>query len=73
MYILLDCVKFGLIVVGVDGCCFVNEFDSYYDFCMGMVWVGLFEVWLIVDDDFIYCYGFGLVLLGGCGLVWLLW
>ncbi|WP_230382934.1 FAD-binding protein [Paracoccus shanxieyensis] len=71
-HILLDRAKPGLIAVGADGRRFVNESDSYHDFCMGMVRAGLSEAWLIVDDDFIHRYGLGLVLPGGRGLARLL-
>lgn len=67
-HILLDRAKPGLIAVGPDGRRFVNESDSYHDFCMGMIRAGLKEAWLIVDDRFIRRYGLGLVLPGGRGL-----
>lgn len=67
-HILLDRAKPGLIAVGANGRRFVNESDSYHDFCMGMVRAGLSEAWLIVDDRFIQRYGLGLVLPGGRGL-----
>lgn len=67
-HILLDRAKPGLIAVGRDGRRFVNESDSYHDFCMGMVRAGLSESWLVVDEAFIRRYGLGLVLPGGRGL-----
>ncbi|WP_151719499.1 FAD-binding protein [Gemmobacter serpentinus] len=67
-HILLDRAKPGLIAVGADGRRFVNESDSYHDFCMGMLRAGLSEAWLVVDDPFIRTYGLGLVLPGGRGL-----
>ena len=67
-HILLDRAKPGLIAVGADGRRFVNESDSYHDFCMGMIRSGLSEAWLVVDDSFIRNYGLGLVLPGGRGL-----
>ncbi len=67
-HILLDRAKPGLIAVGPDGRRFVNESDSYHDFCMGMVRAGLSASWLIVDAPFIRRYGLGLVLPGGRGL-----
>ncbi|MBB5221946.1 succinate dehydrogenase/fumarate reductase flavoprotein subunit [Amaricoccus macauensis] len=67
-HILLDRAKPGLIAVGRDGRRFVNESDSYHDFCSGMVRAGLSEAWLVVDDSFIRRYGLGLVLPGGRGL-----
>lgn len=67
-HILLDRAKPGLIAVGPDGRRFVNETDSYHDFCMGMIRAGLHEAWLVVDSRFIKRYGLGLVLPGGRGL-----
>ncbi|MFT4148664.1 MAG: FAD-binding protein [Paracoccaceae bacterium] len=67
-HILLDRAKPGLIAVGPDGRRFVNESDSYHDFCMGMIGAGLSEAWLVVDDAFIRRYGLGLVLPGGRGM-----
>lgn len=67
-HIILDRAKPGLIAVGRDGRRFVNESDSYHDFCMGMIRAGLPEAWLIVDDRFIREYGLGMVLPGGRGL-----
>jgi succinate dehydrogenase/fumarate reductase flavoprotein subunit len=64
-HIILDRAKPGLIAVGGDGRRFVNESDSYHDFCMGMIRAGLSEAWLVVDDTFIRRYGLGLVLPGG--------
>ncbi len=67
-HILLDRAKPGLIAVGKDGRRFVNEADSYHDFCMGMIGAHLSEAWLVVDEDFIRRYGLGMVLPGGRGL-----
>ncbi|MFH5774952.1 FAD-dependent oxidoreductase [Paracoccus sp. NGMCC 1.201697] len=67
-HIILDRAKPGLIAVGPDGRRFVNEADSYHDFCMGMIRAGLDQAWLVVDDHFIRRYGLGLVLPGGRGL-----
>lgn len=67
-HIILDRAKPGLIAVGPDGRRFVNEADSYHDFCMGMIAAGLSEAWLIADDRFVHTYGLGLVLPGGRGL-----
>lgn len=67
-HILLDRAKPGLIAVGRDGRRFVNESDSYHDFCMGMLRHGLSEAWLVCDADFIKSYGLGLVMPGGRGL-----
>ena len=67
-HILLDRAKPGLIAVGRNGRRFVNESDSYHDFCTGMIRSGLSEAWLIVDDRFVRTYGLGLVLPGGRGL-----
>lgn len=63
-HIILDRAKPGLIAVGPDGRRFVNESDSYHDFCMGMIRAGLKEAWLVVDDAFIRKYGLGLVFPG---------
>jgi succinate dehydrogenase/fumarate reductase flavoprotein subunit len=71
-HIILDRAKPGLIAVGPDGRRFVNESDSYHDFCMGMIRANLPEAWLVVDDRFIHQYGLGLVLPGGRGLSGLL-
>lgn len=67
-HILLDRAKPGLIAVGADGRRFVNEANSYHDFCMGMIRAGLDEAWLVVDSRFIRQYGLGLVLPKGRGL-----
>lgn len=64
-HIILDRAKPGLVAVGRDGRRFVNEADSYHDFCMGMFRSHLGEAWLVVDSDFIRTYGLGLVLPGG--------
>lgn len=58
--------------MGRDGRCFVNESDSYPDFCMGMIrWAGLSESWLVVDDRSIHRYGLGLR--RPAGAVWAGW
>jgi succinate dehydrogenase/fumarate reductase flavoprotein subunit len=67
-HILLDRAKPGLIAVAADGRRFVNESDSYHDFCMGMIGAGVKEAWLVADAPFIRKYGLGLVLPGGRGL-----
>lgn len=67
-HILLDRAKPGLVAVGPDGRRFVNEANSYHDFCMGMLEAGLSEAWLVADADFVRRYGLGLVLPGGRGL-----
>jgi succinate dehydrogenase/fumarate reductase flavoprotein subunit len=67
-HIILDRAKPGLIAVGANGRRFVNESDSYHDFCIGMIKAKLSEAWLIVDDKFIQKYGLGLVLPGAKGL-----
>src|SRR5690606_33519630 len=67
-HILLDRAKPGLLAVGQDGRRFVNEADSYHDFCMGMIRSGLSEAWLIADSTFLQKYGLGLVLPGARGL-----
>ena len=66
-HILLDRAKPGLIAVGKDGRRFVNEADSYHDFCAAMLRAGQDEAWLVVDLAFIRRYGLGLVLPGGRG------
>jgi succinate dehydrogenase/fumarate reductase flavoprotein subunit len=66
-HILLDRAKPGLIAVGPDGRRFVNEGDSYHDFCTAM-----FEgacasdgkmrpAWLVFDRAFLTRYGVGFV------------
>ncbi|MDO5631233.1 MAG: FAD-dependent oxidoreductase [Paracoccus sp. (in: a-proteobacteria)] len=67
-HILLDRAKPGLLAVNAQGQRFVNESDSYHDFCMGQIAQGAFPAWLICDDAFIRRYGLGLVLPGGHGL-----
>ncbi|MFT3973728.1 MAG: FAD-binding protein [Amaricoccus sp.] len=67
-HILLDRAKPGLIAVGRNGRRFVNESDSYHDFCTGLIRAGLSEAWLVVDDAFVRRYGLGMVLPGGRGL-----
>ncbi|MGV6875010.1 FAD-dependent oxidoreductase [Pseudochelatococcus sp. B33] len=67
-HILLDRAKPGLIAVGHDGRRFVNEADSYHDFCMGMIHAGHSQAWLLADARFVSKFGLGLVLPGGRGL-----
>lgn len=67
-HILLDRAKPGLIAIGPDGRRFVNEADSYHDFCTGMIQAGHQEAWLLADARFVSKYGLGLVLPGGWGL-----
>lgn len=68
-HILLDRAKPGLLAVGRDGKRFVNEADSYHDFCMGQLKGGkALPAFLICDDRFIRKYGLGFVLPGGRGM-----
>ena len=68
-HILLDRAKPGLLAVRRDGRRFVNEADSYHDFCMGQLADGgSFPAYLICDDRFIRTYGLGFVLPNGKGL-----
>lgn len=71
-HIILDRAKPGLIAVNSSGRRFVNESDSYHDFCMGMLRSGqnvaTDPAWLICDASFIRDYGLGLVMPGGRGL-----
>lgn len=67
-HIILDRAKPGLIAVNSTGRRFVNESDSYHDFCMGMLRAHesapSIPAHLIVDASFIRDYGLGLVLPG---------
>lgn len=63
-HIILDRAKPGLIAVSKSGNRFVNESDSYHDFCMGMIRAGLTEAWLICDATFVRDHGLGLILPG---------
>ncbi|UXM95377.1 FAD-binding protein [Bartonella sp. HY329] len=71
-HIILDRAKPGLLAVNQKGERFVNESNSYHDFCMGALqsnkMVPTIPAYLIVDDAFIHQYGLGLVLPGGVGL-----
>lgn len=71
-HIILDRAKPGLLAVNRNGERFVNESNSYHDFCMGAIkssgQVPSIPAFLIVDDDFIHKYGLGLVLPNGVGL-----
>ncbi|SEN26542.1 Succinate dehydrogenase/fumarate reductase, flavoprotein subunit [Paracoccus alcaliphilus] len=69
-HILLDRAKPGLLAVDASGQRFVNESDSYHDFCMGQIRKGrpAIPAWLICDAAFIRRYGLGMVLPGGRGL-----
>ncbi|EHL96204.1 FAD binding domain protein [Acetobacteraceae bacterium AT-5844] len=64
-HILLDRAKPGLIAVNSTGRRFVNESDSYHDFCMGMLraqeTAPSIPAHLICDRSFIRDYGIGLV------------
>lgn len=71
-HILLDRAKPGLIAVNAAGRRFVNEADSYHDFCMGALrsheTTPTIPAWLVCDAAFIRDYGLGLVLPGARGL-----
>lgn len=71
-HIILDRAKPGLVAVNKNGERFVNEANSYHDFCMGAIagnkTVPTIPAYLIVDDAFIHKYGLGLVLPNGTGL-----
>lgn len=68
-HILLDRAKPGLLAVRRDGRRFVNEADSYHDFCIGQLKDGgSHPAYLICDHEFIIKYGLGFVLPGGKGL-----
>lgn len=68
-HILLDRAKPGLLAVRRDGKRFVNEADSYHDFCQKLLKDGgSVPAYLVCDDRFIRKYGLGFVLPGGRGL-----
>ncbi len=71
-HIILDRAKPGLVAVDKNGKRFVNEANSYHDFCMGALassdTANSIPAYLIVDDAFIHKYGLGLVLPNGSGL-----
>ena len=64
-HIILDRAKPGLIAVNASGQRFVNEADSYHDFCTAMLrsneTVPSVPAYLICDGRFIRDYGIGLV------------
>lgn len=67
-HILLDRAKPGLLAVRRDGRRFVNEADSYHDFCIGQLKDGgTHPAYLICDHSFLMKYGLGFVLPGGKG------
>lgn len=63
-YLVIDCVKLGVIVVNQWVVCFVNEFSFYYYFVSVMqdVVENVF-CFLFCDVQVMKCYGFGLVCL----------
>ncbi|UZE52073.1 FAD-dependent oxidoreductase [Rhodopseudomonas sp. P2A-2r] len=67
-HIVLDRAKPGLIAVNSAGRRFVNEANSYHDFCVGMLksneTVPSVPSFLVCDRRFIHDYGIGLVLPG---------
>lgn len=67
-HIILDRAKPGVIAVNKDGQRFVNESDSYHDFCMGQIrshgGTGQIQSYLICDHQTIQKYGLGFVLPG---------
>ncbi|MHC5305739.1 FAD-binding protein [Bartonella sp. LJL80] len=71
-HIILDRAKPGLLAINKSGQRFVNESDSYHDFCMGAIEadkiVPSIPAFLVADEAFIHKYGLGLVLPGGVGL-----
>ncbi|WP_338664607.1 FAD-binding protein [Pararoseomonas sp. SCSIO 73927] len=63
-HVVLDRAKPGLIAVNGGGRRFVNESDSYHDFCMGLLRAGTAPgrpAHLVCDRGFIRDYGIGLV------------
>lgn len=68
-HILLDRAKPGVIAVNSDGHRFVNESDSYHDFCMAQIQSNKGKEhivsYLICDHTSIQKYGLGFVLPGG--------
>lgn len=71
-HIILDRAKPGLFAVNQHGQRFVNESDSYHDFCQAQLKIGHVPVYLICDDDFIHHYGLGLIMPGGKKLAYYL-
>ena len=70
-HLILDRAKPGLIAVGDDGKRFVNEADSYHDFCQAMFRTGLGRerpAWLVFDRSFLKSYAAGLIRPGPWGL-----
>ncbi|MCG2572885.1 FAD-dependent oxidoreductase [Acinetobacter sp. ME22] len=67
-HIILDRAKPGVIAVNDDGKRFVNESDSYHDFCMAQIRTNQgkdkIQSYLICDHTAIQKYGLGLVLPG---------
>lgn len=67
-HIILDRAKPGVIAVNDDGNRFVNESDSYHDFCMAQIRTNLgkakIQSYLICDQTAIQKYGLGFVLPG---------
>ncbi|MCP1196046.1 FAD-dependent oxidoreductase [Acetobacter senegalensis] len=63
-HIILDRAKPGLLAVSQDGLRFVNESNSYHDFCMGMIENNHKTAWLICDRAFLRTYGLGMVWAG---------
>ena len=67
-HIILDRAKPGVIAVNADGKRFVNESDSYHDFCMAQIksnqGKGKIVSYLICDQQSIQKYGLGFVLPG---------
>lgn len=67
-HIILDRAKPGLIAVNQAGKRFVNEADSYHDFCIGQLAANndspSLPAYLICDDAFVHKYGLGLVMPG---------
>ncbi|UOO93619.1 FAD-dependent oxidoreductase [Vitreoscilla stercoraria] len=67
-HLILDRSKPGLIAVNASGKRFVNETDSYHDFCIGQLAANektpSLPAYLVCDDDFIHQYGLGLVMPG---------
>lgn len=67
-HIILDRAKPGVIAVNTDGKRFVNESDSYHDFCMAQIKTNQgkdkIQSYLICDQTAIQKYGLGFVLPG---------
>lgn len=68
-HIILDRAKPGLLAIDQTGHRFVNESDSYHDFCTAQLKAhenkSSATAYLVCDHDFITKYGLGLVLPGG--------